>query len=298
VLPIAPSTCSEPLAKRADPARLSDRARRDEALRPEILRVFDANWRVHGVRKIWRQLGREGFDLARCPVERRMQGIGMQGIIRGTPHRTTIPDTKAPCPLDKVNRQFREPLPNMLWVSEFADVATRTGFACVAFASTPMPAASWAGALAGRPMLASFWMLWNRKFMTAARPRARGWSPTATGGCQYPSLRDTEPLVEARIEPSLGSAGDSHDTTLAETINGPFKAEVIHRRGPWRSLEPVEYATLEWADGFNNRRLPEPIGNIPPAEAKANLNATGNPEPTTAQPTPIRLRQTRSGSFP
>ena len=127
ILPIAPSTYYDHLAKRADPSRLSDRARQDEALRPEILRVFEENWRVYGVRKVWRQLGREGFDVARCTVARLMKSMGIQGVIRGKPHRTTIPDKKAPCPLDKVNRQFRVPAPNMLWVSDFTYVATWKG---------------------------------------------------------------------------------------------------------------------------------------------------------------------------
>jgi transposase InsO family protein len=133
VLPIAPSTYYDHLAKRADPARRSDRARGDQALRPEIRRVFDENWRVYGVRKVWHQLRREGFNIARCTVARLMKGMGLQGIIRGKPHRTTIPDKKAPCPLDKVNRQFRVPAPNMLWVSDFTYVATWKGFVYVAF---------------------------------------------------------------------------------------------------------------------------------------------------------------------
>jgi len=133
VLPIAPSTYYNHLAGRSDPERLSDRARRDEALRPEIRRVYEENWRVYGVRKVWRQLGREGFDVARCTVARLMKGMGIQGIIRGKPHRTTIPDKKLPCPLDKVNRQFRAPAPNRLWVSDFTYVATWKGFVYVAF---------------------------------------------------------------------------------------------------------------------------------------------------------------------
>ncbi len=131
VLPIAPSTYYEHLAQRADPARLSDRARRDAALRPEILRVFEENWRVYGVRKIWRQLQREGFTVARCTVARLMKSMGIQGIIRGKPHKTTVPDKKAPCPLDKVNRQFRVPAPNMLWVSDFTYGAPRPGWSGV-----------------------------------------------------------------------------------------------------------------------------------------------------------------------
>ena len=133
MLPIAPATYYEHRAKRADPARLSDRAKSDEALRPEIQRVFDANWQVYGVRKIWRQLRREGFDVARCTVARLMKGMGIQGIIRGKPQKTTVPDRKLPCPLDRVNRQFRVPAPNMLWVSDFTYVATWKGFVYVAF---------------------------------------------------------------------------------------------------------------------------------------------------------------------
>ena len=135
VLPIAPSTYYDHLARPADPARLSDRARRDAVLRPEIERVFEENWRVYGVRKVWRQLDREGFAVARCTVARLMKGMGIQGIIRGKPHKTTIPDKKAPCPQDKVNRQFRVPAPNMLWVSDFTYVATWKGF--VSFGPCP-----------------------------------------------------------------------------------------------------------------------------------------------------------------
>ncbi|GHG99815.1 hypothetical protein GCM10010961_35970 [Pseudodonghicola xiamenensis] len=133
VLPIAPSTYYDHLAKRADPARLSDRARRDATLRREIERVWEENYKVYGVRKVWRQLVREGFSVARCTVARLMRDMDIRGIIRGKPHRTTIPDKKAPCPLDKVNREFRVPAPNMLWVSDFTYVATWTGFVYVAF---------------------------------------------------------------------------------------------------------------------------------------------------------------------
>jgi putative transposase len=133
VLPIAPSTYYDHLAKRADPTRLSDRAHRDAALRPEIERVWEENYQVYGVRKVWRQLVREGFDVARCTVARLMKDMDIQGIIRGKPHRTTIPDKKTPCPLDKVNREFRVPAPNMLWVSDFTYVATWKGFVYVAF---------------------------------------------------------------------------------------------------------------------------------------------------------------------
>jgi putative transposase len=286
VLPIAPSTYYDHLAKRADPSRLSDRSRRDEALRPEILRVFEENWRVYGVRKVWRQLGREGFDVARCTVARLMKSMGIQGIIRGKPHRTTIPDKRAPCPLDKVNRQFRVPAPNMLWVSDFTYVATWKGFVYVAprhghsdqWRSHGSIIDAYARKIVGWRVSSSahagFVLDALEQAVHDRRPgKGVGLVHHSDRGSQYLSIRYTERLAEAGIEPSVGSVGDSYDNALAETINGLFKAEVIHRRGPWRSLEAVEHATLEWVDWFNNRRLLEPIGNIPPAEAEANFYA-------------------------
>jgi transposase InsO family protein len=286
VLPIAPSTYYDHLAKRADPARLSDRARLDEALRPEIRRVFEENWRVYGVRKIWHQLRREGFDVARCTVSRLMKSMGIQGIIRGKPHRTTVPDKKAPCPLDKVNHQFRVPAPNMLWVSDFTYVATWKGFVYVAprhghsdqWRSHGSIIDAYARKIVGWRVSSSahagFVLDALEQAVHGRRPgKGMGLVHHSDRGSQYLSIRYTERLAEAGIEPSVGSVGDSYDNALAETINGLFKADVIHRRGPWRSLETVEYATLEWVDWFNNRRLLEPIGNIPPAEAEANFYA-------------------------
>ncbi|WP_097374434.1 IS3 family transposase [Pacificitalea manganoxidans] len=273
VLPIAPSTYYDHLAKRADPMRLSDRARRDAALRPEIKRVWEENYKVYGVRKVWRQLVREGFDVARCTVARLMRDMDIQGIIRGKPHRTTIPDKKVPCPLDKVNREFRVPAPNMLWVSDFTYVATWKGFVYVAFVidAYARKIVGWrvsASAQTGFVLDALEQAVHDRK-----PTKAMGLVHHSDRGSQYLSIRYTERLGEAGIEPSVGSVGDSYDNALAETINGLYKAEVIHRRGPWRSFESVEFATLEWVDWFNNRRLLEPIGNIPPAEAEANFYA-------------------------
>ncbi|WP_085990722.1 IS3 family transposase [Cereibacter sphaeroides] len=282
VLLIAPSTYYCHLAKRADPSRLSDRARQDEALRPEILRVFEENWRVYGVRKVWRQLGREGFDVARCTVARLMKSMGIQGIVRGKPHRTTIPDKKAPCPLDKVNRQFRVSAPNMLWVSDFTYVATWKGFVYVAFVIDAY-ARRILGWRVSTSAKAGFVLDALEQAVHERRPaKGMGLVHHSDRGCQYLSIRYTERLAEAGIEPSVGSVGDSYDNALAETINGLFKAEVIHRRGPWRSFEAVEYATLEWVDWFNNRRLLEPIGNIPPAEAEAKFYAALDAEPMAA----------------
>ncbi|MCC0080829.1 MAG: IS3 family transposase [Rhodobacter sp.] len=273
VLPIAPSTYYDHLARRADPSRRSDRARRDEALCPEIRRVFEQNWRVYGVRKIWRQLRREGFDVARCTVARLMKSMGIQGIIRGKPHRTTIPDRKAPSPLDRVNRQFRVPAPNRLWVSDFTYVATWKGFAYVAFVIDAY-ARRIVGWRVSTSAHAGFVLDALEQAVHQRRPgKGMGLVHHSDRGSQYLSIRYSERLAEAGIEPSVGSVGDSYDNALAETINGLYKAEVIHRRGPWRSFEAVEYATLEWVDWFNNRRILEPIGNIPPAEAEANFYA-------------------------
>ena len=271
--PIAPSTYCDHLAKRADPARLSDRARSDEALRPGIRLVFEENWRVYGVRKVWRQLRREGFNVARRTVARLMKDMGIQGVIRGKPHRTTIPDKKAPCPLDKVNRQFRAPAPNMLWVSDFTYVATWKGFVYVAFVIDAY-ARKIVGWRVGASAHAGFVLDALEQAAHDRRPgKDMGLVHHSDRGRRYLSIKYTERLAEAGIEPSVGSVGDSYDNALAETINGLFKAEVIHRRGPWRNFEAVECATLEWVDRFNNRRLLEPIGNIPPVEAEANFHA-------------------------
>jgi len=273
MLPIAPATYYEHLAKRTNLARLSDRAKRDKALRPKIQRVFDANWQVYGVRKVWRQLRREGFDVARCTVARLMKSMGLQGIIRGKPQKTTIPDKKLPCPLDKVNRQFRVPAPNMLWVSDFTYVATWKGFVYVAFVIDAYARRIVGWCVSTSPH-AGFVLDALEQAVHERRPvKGMGLVHHSDRGSQYLSIKYTERLAEAGIEPSVGSVGDSDDNALAETINGLFKAEVIHRRGPWRSFEAVEYATLEWVDWFNNRRLLEPIGNIPPAEAEANFYA-------------------------
>ena len=271
MLPIAPSTYYDHLAKRAEPSRRSERARQDDALRPEIRRVFEENYRVYGVRKVWRQLRREGFDVARCTVARLMKNLGLKGVIRGKLVRTTIPDKSAPCPLDRVNRQFRVPAPNMLWVSDFTYVATWQGFVHVAFVIDAF-ARRIVGWRVSRTAHAGFVLDALEQAVHQRRPGA-GLVHHSDRGSQYLSIRYTERLAEAGIEPSVGSVGDSYDNALAETINGLFKAEVIHRRGPWRSFEAVEFATLEWVDWFNNRRLLEPIGNVPPAEAEAAFYA-------------------------
>jgi len=274
VLPIAPSTYHARVAQRFDPAKLSARAQRDLALKPEIARVFAENFEVYGVRKVWRQLGREGMSVARCTVERLMGQMGLQGVIRGKPVRTTISDKAAPCPQDHVNRQFHAPAPNMLWVSDFTYVPTWSGFVYVAFVIDTF-ARRIVGWRVSRTAHASFVLDALEQALHERRPTHRGGLVHHSDrGSQYVSIKYTERLAEAGIEPSVGSVGDSYDNALAETINGLYKAELIHRKGPWRSFEAVEFATLEWVDWFNHRRLLEPIGNIPPAEAEERYYAT------------------------
>ena len=273
VLPIAPSTYRKHVAQRRDPLRLPARARRDLALKPEIARVFAENFAVYGVRKVWRQMRREGFVIARCTVERLMREMGLHGVIRGKPLRTTISDKAAPCPLERVNRQFHAPAPNRLWVSDFTYVSTWNGFAYVAFV-IDVYARNIVGWRVSRTAHASFVLDALEQALHDRRPVHRGGLVHHSDrGSQYVSIKYTERLAEAGIEPSVGSVGDSYDNALAETINGLYKAEVIHRRGPWRSFEAVEFATLEWVDWFNHRRLLEPIGNIPPAEAEQQYYA-------------------------
>jgi putative transposase len=273
VLPIAPSTYYAHAARRADPKRRPARARRDAALMIEIRRVYEANFCVYGVRKVWRQLRREGIAVARCTVARLMRAMGLQGAVRGKPVRTTISDKAAPCPLDRVNRQFQAPHPNVLWVSDFTYVATWSGFVYVAFVIDAY-ARRIVGWRVSRTAHASLVLDALEQALHERRPvQGGGLVHHSDRGVQDVSIRYTERLPEAGIEPSVGSVGDSFDNALAETIHGLYKAEVIHRRGPWRSFEAVEFATLEWVDWFNHRRLLEPIGNVPPAEAEARYYA-------------------------
>jgi putative transposase len=273
VLPIAPSTYHARVAGRRDPSRLSARARRDGVLKTEVQRVFKENFGVYGVRKVWRQMKREGFDVARCTIERLMKAQGLQGVIRGKPMRTTVSDKAAPCPLDLVNRQFRAPRPNVLWLSDFTYVATWAGFVYVAFVIDAY-ARRIVGWRVSRTAHASFVLDALEQALHDRRPvQHGGLVHHSDRGVQYVSIKYTERLAEAGVEPSVGSVGDSYDNALAETINGLYKAEVIHRRGPWRTFEAVEFATLEWVEWFNTRRLLEPIGNIPPAEAEERYYA-------------------------
>jgi transposase InsO family protein len=274
VLPIAPSTYHEHAAQRRDPSRMSARAKQDEALKQEVKRVFETNFGVYGVRKVWRQLLREGFRVARCTVARLMRKLGLKGVVRGKPVRTTISDKAAVCPLDRVHRQFHAPAPNRLWLSDFTYVATWSGFVYVAFVIDAY-ARRIVGWRASRTAHAGFVLDALEQALYERRPeRGAALIHHSDRGSQYVSIKYTDRLAEAGIEPSVGSVGDSYDNALSETINGLYKAELIHRRGPWRSFEAVEFATLEWVDWFNNRRLMGPIGNIPPAEAEHRYYAS------------------------
>lgn len=273
VLPIAPSTYHAHAALRHAPERAPPRARRDGLLRGEIRRVHAENFGVYEVRKVWHQLRREGTEVARCTVARLMRQLGLRGVVRGKETRTTLPDKGAPCPADKVNRQFHAPRPNLLWLSDFTYVATWQGFVYVALVIDAY-ARRIVGWRVSRTAHAGFVLDALEQALHDRRPiRGAGLVHHSDRGVQYVSIRYTVRLAEAGIEPSVGSVGDSYDNALAESVIGLFKTELIRRRGPWRSLEAVEFATLEWVDWFNNRRRLEPIGNIPPAEAEERYYA-------------------------
>lgn len=263
-LKIAPSTYYECKACERDPARLAARARRDAEVATEIRRVHAENFSVYGARKVWRQLRRKGLPVARCTVERLMRQLGLAGVVRGKRRRTTIPAMAAERPLDRVQRQFTASRPDQLWVADFTFVATWQGFVYVALVIDVF-ARRIVGWRATRSMHTDL-VLDALEQALHARQAAKGLIHHSDRGCQYLSIRYSERLTEAGIDASVGSVGNSYDNALAETIIGLYKTEVIYARGPWRSLEAVEYATLEWVDWYNNRRLLEPIGHVPPAE--------------------------------
>ena len=266
-LPIAPSTYYQHKARESDAAKVPDRLLRDRALMPQIQRVWEENFRVYGARKVWRQLTREGFAVARCTIERLMHKMGLQGIVRGKKRITTVSDPTQERAPDLVKRTFSASRPNQLWVADFTYVATWSGFVYVAFVIDVF-ARRIVGWRVDRSMKTELVLdaleqaLWARKNRFELIHHS-------DRGSQYLSIRYTERLAEAGIIASVGTTGDSYDNALAETIIGLYKAEVIHHRGPWKGREAVEYATLEWVDWFNNRRLLEPIGNIPPMEREA-----------------------------
>ena len=309
VLPIAPSTFYEREARRRDPDRLPARVKRDTELRVEIDRVWHENRQVYGAKKVWKQLNREGFGVARCTVARLMRDMGLQGVVRGKKFKTTIPDEAVLRPPDLVERDFSATRPNALWVGDLTYVATWRGFVYVAFVSRSFtnsttsdlverdfsatrPNALWVGDLTyvatwrGFVYVAFVIDVFSRKIVgwrvtnslrtdialdaleqaLWSRSDTEGLVHHSDRGVQYLSIRYTERLAEAGIEPSVGSIGDSYDNALAESVIGLFKTEVIRREGPWKGLDDVEFATLDWVCWYNEKRLLEPIGHITPAE--------------------------------
>ena len=279
VLPIAPSTYHA--AKRRLP---SARALRDEKLKAQVARVHAEHFGVYGARKVWRQLHREGITVARCTVERLMGELGLQGVRRGKPRRTTTPDTSAARPADLVKRDFSATRPNQLWVADLTYVATWSGFVYVALVIDAFSRflVGWQASRSLRTDLALDALemaIWRRQ------AQLEGLVHHSDRGSQYLSIRYTERLAEAGAVTSVGSRGDSYDNALAETIIGLYKTELVRRRGPWKGIDDLEYATLEWVDWFNHRRLLEPIGYVPPAEFEAAFRGQEDPN------YPVRLKE-------
>jgi len=265
--PIAPSTYYD--AVRRPP---SARARREERLRAAITRVHQDNYGVYGARKVWLALNREGIPVARCTVERLMRELGLAGARRGKRRRTTVPDPAAARPADLVQRRFHRPAPDRLWVADFTYVPTWSGMVYVAFVidAYSRRIVGWRAATSMRTALvldALEQAIWTRQ---------RGGASSMAGlichhdaGSQYTSIAFTERLAAAGAQPSVGSAGDAYDNALAESVIGLYKTELIKPRGPWRTAEQVELATLHYIDWFNRQRLFEACGDIPPAELEA-----------------------------
>jgi putative transposase len=275
-LQVAPSTYYA--AKQRPPCA---RRVRDEQLKREIARVWGENFRVYGADKIWTQLNREGVPVARCTVERLMRSLGLQGARRGKVKRTTIPDELAARPADLVERKFHASAPNRLWVSDLTYVKTHTGWVYVAFV-VDVFSRFVVGWQASRSLRSDLALDALEMAMFARRDRnLDGLIHHSDRGVQYLAIRYTERLGEAGVVNSVGSRGDSYDNALAESFNGLYKTELIRRQGPWRGLDDVEFATLEWVDWFNHRRLHSEIGMIPPAEHETTyyLQATNEPQP-------------------
>ena len=297
-LPMAPSVYHEAKACERNPERRSTRRKRDQELKVEIRRVFSENFGVYGVRKVWIQLNREGIRVAKCTVRRLMRELGLRGAVRGRAFKTTtITNPDMARPRDLVERRFTAEAPNRLWISDITYVATWSGFVYVAFVIDVFSRTivGWRASTSLRTDLALDALeqaIWARlehpgtsqrvgdgSLGTVTTPEA-GLIHHSDHGSQYLSIRYTERLAEAGIEPSVGTVGDSYDNSMAESVIGLFKAEVIRMQGPWRGLDPVEFATLVWVDWWNNRRLLEPIGDIPPAEKEANYYRQHTPATT------------------
>ncbi|MEQ8689528.1 MAG: IS3 family transposase [Pseudomonadales bacterium] len=269
VLPIAPSTYYDHKEKQRHPEKRSSRAQRDDQLKADIQRIWEDNFRVYGVRKVWRQLNREDIEVARCTVERLMKMLGLRGVVRGRRVRTTLPDNLSERPMDLVNRDFKVTRPNALWVADLTYVATWRGFVYLAFVIDAFARriVGWRVSTSLRADIAL------DALEQALHDRRIGEQDQlihhSDRGVQYVAIRYADRLAEVGIDPSVGSVGDSYDNALAETINGLYKAELIRQQGPWRGVEAVEFATLKWVDWYNHRRLMESIGHVPPAELES-----------------------------
>jgi len=282
VVPIAPSTYFRHKIRQRKPEKRSARARHDEELRAAIQRIWDANHQVYGPRKVWKQLRREGQQVPRCTVERLMRAMGLRGASRGRAWViTTRAEAAADRPADRVERQFTATRPNQLWVADFTYVATWRGFVYVAFVIDVF-ARRIVGWRVSSSLVTDFVLdALEQAIYDRCGAGASDLIHHSDRGTQYLSMRYTERLADAGIEPSVGSRGDSYDNALAESVIGLFKTEVIQRKGPWQNLEAVEFATLDWVDWFNTRRLLEPIGYVPPAEYEAQHYAAIRQQRTT-----------------
>lgn len=272
VLQIAPSGYYRHRRALVDPTQRSIRAQRDERLRSAIHAVYTQHHAVYGARKIWHQLHREGTTVARCTVERLMRAEGLQGVVRGQRPITTRPDTAAPCPEDLVQRQFTAERPNQLWVADFTYVATWRGFVYVAFVLDVFSRriVGWRAHTTMRTDL----VLDALEQALHDRELDGRLVVHSDRGSQYVAMRYTSRLADVGAAPSVGSAGDAYDNALAESIIGLYKTEVIHRRGPWKRFDDVEYATLEWVAWYNTQRIMEPLGYVSPAEFEEQFYRT------------------------
>jgi putative transposase len=272
VLPIAPSTYFRCKAEQRDPTKRSARAQHDDVLRAIIRRIWQENHQFYGPRKVWKQMGRERLRAARCRVRRLMRDMGLAGAVRGrTWITTTQSDPEAMRPQDLVDRHFTATRPNQLWVSDFTYVATWRGFVYVALVIDVF-ARRIVGWRVSSSLATDFVLDALEQAIYDRGGQMNGLVHHSDRGTQYLSMRYTDRLADAGIAPSVGSRGDSYDNALAESVIGLFKTEVIRRKGPWKHLEAVEFATLEWVDWFNHRRLLEPIGYVPPAEYEARYD--------------------------
>ena len=264
-LPLSVSTYYWHKERERQPEKLAERVKRDQRLLSDIQRVWDENEQVYGARKVWLQLNREKLPVARCTVERLMKQLGIQGVSRAmTSTYTTISDADQDKPQDRVNRQFVADAPNQLWVADITYVPTWSGFVYVAFV-IDVYSRYIVGWRVSQSLETSLVLDALEQAIWLRKPQ-KGLIHHSDHGSQYLSIRYTERLASEKIEASVGSVGDSYDNALAESINALYKTEVIRHKGPWKGIDAVEYATLNWIDWFNNRRLLRPIGDQPPAE--------------------------------